>query len=307
MDPVALHPTRCAICDTLENSSQILPANLDFKAFTPEVFSARRPPDRIHYRLVRCKSCGLIRSDPIGEPAAIENLYSRSAFTYAEETSNLASTYGRYLRMLGRYGVKREALLEIGCGNGFFLEEALRQGYAEVRGVEPSEDAVSRAAPLAAGRIINEPMRPELFPPDSFSAVCLFQVLDHIMQPKQALSEILRLLKPGGMALCIVHNEAALSARILRGKSPIIDIEHTYLFSPPTLCRLFTLCGFTVQKLGSVANHYSLSYLARLLPLRQALKERLLKLTDNRAMRAIAVTLPLGNMYLIARKPDAHH
>ena len=307
MDSVALHPTRCAICDTLGNASLILPAALGDKAFTPEVFSARRIPDRIHYCLVRCKSCGLIRSDPIGDPATIENLYTKSGFTYTEEIANLALTYGRYLRLLERYGIKKEALLEIGCGNGFFLEEALRQGYAQVQGVEPSMAAVLRAAPLVARHITVEAMRPGLFSPDSFSAVCLFQVLDHIIQPKPLLSEIHRLLKPGGMVLCIVHNVTAFSARILRQRSPIVDIEHTYFYSPPTLCRLFLLCGFTVEKSGSVANRYSLSYLARLLPSKSTLKQRLVMLSDNRAMRAIDVTLPLGNMYLIARKLSDHH
>ena len=44
----------------------------------------------------------------------------------------LKLTYSHYLRKLADYGVQEGALLEIGCANGFFLEEALAEGYATV-------------------------------------------------------------------------------------------------------------------------------------------------------------------------------
>jgi len=140
-----LHQTACAICGTHDNATELYPANLDAHAFSPAVFSARRLPDRVHYRIVRCNSFCLVRSDPVADPAAVSNLYHQSSFDYNEETANLSQTYGKYLARLDAYGVKKGSLLEIGCGNGFFLEEARRQGYADVRGVEPSRAAIELA------------------------------------------------------------------------------------------------------------------------------------------------------------------
>ena len=70
-------------------------------------------------------------------------------------------------------------MLEIGCGNGFFLKEALAQGYTSVKGVEPSVKAVSMADRGIAKHIICDIMRPGLFEKEQFDAVCMFQVLDH--------------------------------------------------------------------------------------------------------------------------------
>jgi hypothetical protein len=76
-----LRKTRCAICGSAENARELYPANFDVQALNPEVFSARRLPDRIHYRLVTCNTCGLVRSDPIADPALLAQLYHDSTFT----------------------------------------------------------------------------------------------------------------------------------------------------------------------------------------------------------------------------------
>jgi hypothetical protein len=129
---IELHSTRCAISNTEGNATELYPANFDWHAFNPAIFSARRLPDRIHYRIVKCNVCGLVRSDPIVAPEVLAQLYAQTTFDYAGEVANLKLTYGRHLAKLTNYGVQKGALLEIGWGNGFFLEEALRHGYVAV-------------------------------------------------------------------------------------------------------------------------------------------------------------------------------
>ena len=174
----ALAPTRCAICGSPGNAAEMYSARLAPEAFSAEVFSARRLPDGVHYRLVRCLSCGLVRSDPAADSERIAHVYEQSSFDYGDEVENLARTYGGYLRGLERFGARRGSLLEIGCGNGFFLEEAFRQGYADARGVEPSAEAVARASPGIRPRIAVGVLRQELFLPEAVDVVCLFPVLD---------------------------------------------------------------------------------------------------------------------------------
>ena len=300
---VELRNTRCAICGTEGNATELYPANFDLQALNPAVFSARRLPDRIHYRLVKCSTCGLVRSDPVAPPELVAQLYRQSGFTYGDEVADLKRTYGRYLAELDKYGARKGALLEIGCGNGFFLQQALAQGYSSVRGVEPSRAAVSQAAPEVRDGIVCDLMRPGLFGPGEFDVICLFQVFDHVPEPGALLDACLAALRPGGLVLALNHNVTAASARLLGERSPIVDIEHTYLYNPATMARLFAEHGFRVPNVGSVRNRYSLRYLVRLLPLSARPKQATLGWLQRHALGRLRLCVPLGNLYLVAQKP----
>lgn len=304
MNTINLYPSRCPICHIEGNAKELYPSNLNEMAFSPVTFSARRIADGIHYRIVKCNTCGLIRSDPIAEQNVIMQLYSQSRLTYEGEIENLKVTYGRYLARLCYYGVTKDALLEIGCGNGFFLEEALSQGYVKVQGVEPSLICVNKASPHIRQRIICSTLRPGLFNKEEFNVICMFQLLDHILDPNTLLSECRRILRKKGLVLCVTHNIEAVSSRLLKGRSPIIDIEHTHFYSEKTISRIFSLCGFKVMHAGLFYNNYSLDYLIKLLPLPMPLKHRLSCLLKNNLFGRVRFRVPLGNLYLIAQKQE---
>ena len=298
-----MHATRCAICDREDGATERWAATFDPDAFNARVFSARRVPDRVHYRMVMCDRCDLVRSDPVADEDLLAELYASSAFDYGSEVESLQASYGRALRWLEAQSPRRDALLEIGCGNGFFLQQARRQGWSEVRGVEPSADAVANAAPGLDGAIVNDMMKRGLFAPESFDAVCLFQVLDHISSPVDLLEECLAVLRPGGYVLAFNHNVRAWSALLLGERSPIVDIEHTYLYSPTTMRAIFAKAGFVDSQVRSVRNTYSIRYLAQLVPLPTPIKSALLARLRASPVGGIRLSVPLGNLCLLARKP----
>lgn len=301
-DSPRLHPTRCAICGTTDGSQELYSEQLDPRAFTPSVFSARRLPDRTHYRMVRCRTCGLVRSDPVLDPEAMAGLYRESTFEYGDELEGIRATYGAALDRLGAVAAGRNGLLDVGCGSGFVLELAQDRGWQAVRGVEPSTDAIAKADPAVRSAIVQDVLREGLFEAESFDGVTLFQVLDHIPEPVAFLSECLRILRPGGAILALNHNVTAWSARVLGERSPIIDVEHTYLYSPETMRRIFGQVGFEVVSTGPVRNTYSTAYLLHLTPLPRAIKQSLIpRLRQTRVGRS-QLTVPLGNLCLIARR-----
>jgi SAM-dependent methyltransferase len=297
--PVELRPTRCAICGTEGEATEVYPARFSESDFTAVIFSARRPPDRIHYRMVRCNRCGLVRSDPIADEQLLSRLYEGSDFDYEPETRNLQRTYGRALGKLEALGGQKGSLLEIGSGNGFFLEEALRHGYAEVTGVEPSRKAIAAARQDIRPRLICDLMRPGLFAPASFDVVCMFQLFDHVADPRALLDECRRVLRPSGLLLALNHDLGAASARLLGERSPIVDIEHTYLYDVGTMTALFQASGFAVREAGPIRNTYSLAYLIHLLPIPRVIK-RIAGAVPG--LRRLRLTVPLGNQYLVAQK-----
>ena len=298
-----LRATECPICHTMDNAIELYPAKLSEAAFNPETFSARRLPDRVHYRIVRCSSCGLVRSDPVADPRIQAELYAKASFDYAEEVSNLRATYGRYLAKLAALGARKGALLEIGGGNGFLLEEALAQGYSEVTGVEPSAAAIASADPAIRPHIMCDLMRPGLFVAGQFDVVCMFQTFDHITDPNALLDECFRVLKPGGFLLCLNHNVDAPSARLLGERSPIVDVEHPFLYSPKTMARVAGAHGFVVADAGPARNRVTVRYLAWLAPLPGTIKRRALAWLKGARIGRVTISVPLGNLYFIARTP----
>jgi SAM-dependent methyltransferase len=297
-----LNPTRCAICGTLDEATEVFPSTVTADAFDARHFSARRLPDRVHYRMVRCSNCGLVRSDPAADPASVAGLYERSTFDYEAEVPNLRRTYGRYLARLDRHGARRDGLVEIGCGNGFFLEEALARGYTNVQGIEPSRDAIKSASDSVRPLILNDILRPGVLPDGSVSVACLFQVFDHLPDPGMALDELHRVIRPGGLALFLNHDAQSPSAKVLGERSPIVDVEHFYLYSRETLGKLVKAHGFETVESGSVWNDYTLGYMARLLPLPHGLKSALQRSLAWSHIGSPRVRMPLGNLYLVARR-----
>ena len=281
----------CPICGPKAAKKLLYRQNFSTAQINARVFSARRRPDRLHYRMVKCANCGLVFSDPVLAPRHLAELYRQSRFTYSEQVADLTKTYGCYLKQLERYAVVKKRLLEIGCGSGFFWEEAKLQGYREVWGIEPSRDAVNRATPSIRRRIKLGLFSPKVFPKNYFDVICFFQTFDHVSKPNGFLKACFDLLKPGGLVLAINHNINALQAKLLQAKSPIIDVEHTYLYSPATMRLIFTKNKFAVLRLGSSFNLYPLNYLFYLLRLPQRLAPK------------IKLKLRLGNLFLIAKRP----
>jgi len=278
------------------------PSTVTPDAFDARTFSARRLPDRVHYRMVRCDTCGLIRSDPAADPGQVAALYARSSFDYETEVPNLMRTYGRYLDRIDRHGANRDGLVEIGCGNGFFLEEAQRRGYCNVQGIEPSRQAIESAPSSVRPLIIEDILRPGVLADQSTGVACLFQVFDHLPDPGAALDELHRVLRPGGMVLILNHDAGAPSAKLLGERSPIVDVEHYFLYSRSTLGKLAAAHGFEVVESGSVWNDYSFGYVARLIPLPAALKSGFRRFLDWTRLARLRVKVPLGNLYVIGKR-----
>ena len=293
--------TQCAICESDAWDRELYADRLGADAATYGQFSARRQPDRVHYRMVRCGKCGLIRSDPVLPEEELARLYCGSAFDYEEESGCARLTYARYVRESLPLLKDRARVLEIGCGNGFFLEAALGLGFAEVHGVEPSRQAVEAAPPAVRGRIKNELFQEGLYPSAWFSMVCGFQVLDHLTRPNEVLRVCRLLLQPGGVALFINHDAGAWTNLILGERSPIIDIEHTYLYDKKTMARIFRKNGFEVLRVFAVRNEYPLAYWFKLAPMPTWLKTRLLPAVKRSRYGRWIVPMRAGNLGILAR------
>jgi SAM-dependent methyltransferase len=297
--------TKCPICESLGNAVPVYLSNVDESSFSTEIFSARRLPDRRHYQWVRCNACTLLRSDPIFD-IDLEKLYVSSTFDYSAEVEGLSRTYFELLEKACDGDVQGKSLLEIGGGNGFVLEVALEGGFQIVAGVEPSIGAITAARDDIKPHMIASIMKENLVPDNSFDVVAMFHTLDHLPDPVDTLKLAYKSLKVGGVIVVAIHNESSWSAKLLRERSPIIDVEHTHLYSKKTAELIFTKSGFANVKSGSYKNYYSLAYLIHLIPIPSTLKKFILNSWFGGFMRRLKVRVCLGNMYVIGSKMDLH-
>lgn len=98
-------------------------------------------------------------------------------------------------------------VLEIGCGNGFFLEK-IKAKYSSVtvEGIELNRTAAleGKKKGISISYDLIEEYKKNNF--ETKDVICFFQVLEHIEQPMQFLNDVLSVLKKGGILIFAVPN-----------------------------------------------------------------------------------------------------
>lgn len=96
-------------------------------------------------------------------------------------------------------------IAEVGCGNGDYLARLAANGM-EVVGFEFNRKAVEEARKKGLTVLSEKIDEVESKLNESFDAVCSFQVLEHVTEPKKFINDCLTLLKPGGKLILSVPN-----------------------------------------------------------------------------------------------------
>ena len=208
------------------------------------------------FAVVRCCRCNVFSLQPRPQPHEILSLYPQNyqPFKGHEEDLNCFSRWS-YRR---HYGYRRRAvcqakpgggrLLDVGCGTGSFLSELQRAGGWQTMGIDINQSAVG----VACRRGVNA-RRGELsaldLPTSSFDVVTMWEVIEHVLDPRKTLVEIRRILKPEGVLLLSTPNGESWQARLWGVHWPGWDIpRHLQVFSLPTLRQLLRYTGFEIVR-----------------------------------------------------------
>ena len=284
------------------HSEPFASANVDPEALGAFAFASRKLPEYMHYALVVCKSCDLLYANPAPSQRSLEAAYRDAAFDASDESRYAALTYGKYLPQLVERLPDKGGALDIGTGDGAFLEQLLAHGFEGVIGVEPSAAPVAAAKPHVRSLLRHTPFRASDFTAESLRLVTCFQTIEHVYRPLELCQDSFRLLKPGGALFVVCHNRRALFSRAMGLKSPIFDVEHLQLFSPRSIRALFSRAGFSHVVVRHVINRYPIGYWARLAPLPAALKPRALELLQKSGLGTLTLAAPVGNLAVVGYK-----
>ena len=146
----------------------------------------------------------------------------------------------------------RPALLDVGCGYGFFSREASAAGF-EVTAIElaSAERAIARS--ISGIDPLNVPFEKFEAPAAKYTAILMSQILEHALDVHVWLAKAHELLHEGGVIAIALPNFGSLIRRILQGNDPFITPPaHLNYFDHRNLGLLLDRAGFTVRKVQFV-------------------------------------------------------
>lgn len=247
--------------------------------------------DRAHglpgeFNVVRCRDCGLARTNPRPTAASLAGAYPE-AYPEHQATWRAVPAPRGLLRwaLVNRAGyplgglaprlirallspvtaavlARRRAaaylpftgegrLLDFGCGVGRYVARMAAAGW-RAEGIDTSPDAVRLGR--QAGLTLHQGTLPGLdLPAESFDAVTMWQALEHVPSPKATLEAVARLLRPGGRLAVVCPRLDSLDARWFGSCWFALELpRHLWHFTGATLRRHLEAAGFEVDCVGSV-------------------------------------------------------
>ena len=203
----------------------------------------------------RCRRCGLVYANPRAPESEILRRYSRDYF-WNEYLPAVGAPGGRVdpdfidgrhapmLQLVRSRAPRGRRLLEVGTGAGLFLKAAERAGW-EVAGLELSEAAAEFARERLGLDVRQERAEAMTCAAGSFDAAVMFDVIEHLFDPRTVLEAVRRALAPGGALVVSTPNFDAFSRAALGSAWAVLSpLEHVYYFTEATLSRLLTETGF---------------------------------------------------------------
>lgn len=253
-----------------------------------KIAKLRDGQDRNHFidgrfELDRCRGCGFIFLNPTPEAAVLARYYPNDYYSYQNEdrpapaaqasrNQSRAAFYLRhpiravnalfYSKILGqnqdlpvRPGLR---FLDVGCGDGAYLKTRLREG-CECYGVDIGGEALKRlnvshpAIQTHCGDLWEAK-----WPAKSFDIVNVCHVLEHVPDPDRLLTEIRRILKPGGLIKVQLPNaDSATRVLFRRFWQGYETPRHLWVFASGNLTALFERNGLSVVRRRTLENSFS--------------------------------------------------
>lgn len=256
-----LESVRCNLCGSDRCVTQFhRPYKLDTVSECA-TYAATTDEFQAYGRIVRCRDCGLVYTNPRPKPGALLQGYVECVDdAYLAESSSRSINAHLSMNTLKRF-VKSGKLLEVGASTGYFLNAA-RVDF-EVAGLEPSAWACKIARERFKLDVYPESFDATTrFAPGSLDAIAMIDVIEHLPDPAAALKRAAELLKPGGMLYLVTPDVGSLSAKLLRGYWWGLRPAHIYYFDETTLRRLLEKAGFEVVLSKSFGRIFSWGYWA---------------------------------------------
>lgn len=137
-------------------------------------------------------------------------------------------------------------ILDIGAGTGAFLQTMQKADW-QIEGLEPDETARENARSLY-GLSLHPSEELFNFSAESFDAITLWHVLEHVHELHEYIDQCKKLLKPNGCLFIAVPNYTCYDEKVYKEYWAAYDVpRHLYHFSPTTITQLLLQHGLQLK------------------------------------------------------------
>lgn len=210
-----------------------------------------------HMDIVQCENCNLVYTNPIFNDEHYKTTYQSR--DYQEIVKDLGEESHNY--RVNRFGKERVKImaklikdqndvnyLDVGCSTGFVIEAASTEGWNAV-GIDLNPSAIefgkSRGLDLQ-----NNSLDEISFPENYFDVISMFDVLEHLPNPKEIINQALKYLKEGGILFIYVPNWDSASRILMEENAHFIwPTHHLNYYTPNTLQSFLENLGLKVEYL----------------------------------------------------------
>ncbi len=293
--------------------------------------------DRIHnlpgeFQIVRCQSCGLMRTNPRPTPDTIGFYYPQDYAPYHTAPPSpsaprrpkplnfrrrLRARYRRWLGLEDSHALPVSApgrLLEIGCANGSYLMQAQAQGWS-VNGIEFSPVAAASAR-KAGLDVVSAPIEKVSPPTEPYDIIVGWMVFEHVHRPQDVLRMLHAWVRRDGWLVLSLPDAGAAEFRWFRHRWYALHLpNHMTHFTAATAKALLAHTGWKVEHVIWQQNPNNLLHCIRYWamdhghPRLSALMQDMVngkrwQWLHGRLCKWMAITHQSGRMTLWARRVD---
>lgn len=200
------------------------------------------PRRKLGYDIFRCRGCGTLF-------VATAHLTARQDYDAYYSADNLTVPdfiHQRLEQIVAGFAPYRRDnhLLDLGCGSGVLMRASAKAGW-QAEGLDVSQTAAAHLRGLGYEVFCGE-LQKACYPAGRFDVVVASELLEHVPDPQTVVSEVARILRPGGLFWATTPHGRGLSARLLREKWTIVSpIEHLQLFSRRGMRLMLAKAGFS--------------------------------------------------------------
>ncbi len=211
-------------------------------------------------QVVKCNNCKLIYINPRIRPDLVVKGYSLGEDPdFVSQARGREITFVKSLKLIEKYA-KKGRVLDVGTAGGSFLHVAKKRGW-EVYGVEPSKwlcdwGKQNYGIDIKPGTIYDGK-----FEDDFFDMVSLWDVLEHVPNPKKELLEINRVLKKDGVLVVNYPDIGSWLSKAMGRKWIFLLSVHLFYFTRRTIKKILRDSGFEVVLIKPHFQKLSLGYL----------------------------------------------